>query len=113
MMELTKRTTKDTDLDGAGYKPQAVFEGGGFTYRVIKTYQNDDAKPYARWFLGTSSPHTYGTIELGDGYVRDVVLNADLVEVDGREPTEAELKKVRALRSKLRKQVDPMDAIFG
>jgi len=57
----------------------AVYRGGGFDYLVLKTYQSaekEDANPYARWFLATRSPYTYGSWELGDGYVRDVKRSA-------------------------------------
>lgn len=103
-MKLTKRAA---DAES----PQAVFEGGGFEYRVLKTYQNDDSKDFARWFLATKSPYTYGSLELGDGYVRDVVLHAELTQVDGREPTEEELGEVFQLRMKLMNKVDPMTAL--
>jgi len=77
---------KSRPIDGT---PYAVIIGGAFKWKVLKTYQNDDAKQYARWFLATSSPYTHGEDELGDGYVQDVVfpLTNQLVEVDGREPT--------------------------
>ena len=103
---FSKRSVKAED-------PQAVFSGGDFEYRVLKTYQNDDAKPFARWFLATRSPFTYGSFELGDGYVRDVVLHASLVEVDGRIPTADELTSINDLRGVLRAAKDPMDSIFG
>lgn len=77
---------KSRPADGT---PYAVVIGGPFKWKVLKTYQNDDAKKYARWFLATSSPYTFGSDELGDGYVEDVVfpLTNQLVEVDGHEPT--------------------------
>ena len=77
---------KSRPIDGT---PYAVIKGGSFTWKVLKTYQNDEAKQYARWFLATSSPMTFGEDELGDGYVADVVfpLTNLLVEVDGRTPT--------------------------
>jgi len=58
-------------------QPHAVFEyeRAGFVWRVLKTYKKPagEAKdPYARWFLATSSPHTHGQPELGDGYAKDI-----------------------------------------
>lgn len=93
MIGLTKKTA---DVDS----PQAVFAGAGgsWEYRVLKTWQNDDAKPYARWFMAVKSPMTWGSFDVGDTYVRDVVLNAELVQVGGREPTLAELDEVAELR---------------
>ncbi len=43
----------------------------GWTWAVLKKYQIDDNKPYARWFCFVTSPFCpYG--ELGDTYVRDI-----------------------------------------
>ena len=53
--------------------PYLIVEGaGGFTYRVLKAYALDPDKKNARWFLATSSPYTFGSNELGDGYIADV-----------------------------------------
>jgi hypothetical protein len=62
--------------------PHAIYVGGQFEYRVLKAYSTPagEAKNrYARWFLGTRSPYTYGEFELGDDFVRDVKENAVLV----------------------------------
>jgi len=40
---------------------------------VLKSWQGDNAKPYARWFCDVSSPFTGGGSDLGDTYVSDVV----------------------------------------
>jgi hypothetical protein len=48
---------------------------GTVQWRVLKKYQSPEAEAkneFARWFLGTRSACTYGTFELGDGYVKDV-----------------------------------------
>lgn len=73
--------------------PYLVFQDAraGWTWKVLKAWQNDNAKPYARWFTAVSSPHTWGGYDMGDTYVADVVLYGRLVEVDGREPTAEEL----------------------
>ena len=63
--------------------PYAVYRSGQFTFKVLKTYKHPDNErkdAYARWFLATKSPHTYGTDELGDGYAHDILRTADLVE---------------------------------
>jgi hypothetical protein len=62
--------------------PYMTFEGDGFEYRVLKSYQADDSKPYARWFLATKSPYTMGSWELGDGYVAEVVNGASMTYKD-------------------------------
>ena len=51
----------------------------GFVFRVLKKYQRPDKEaenPFARWFVATKSPYTYGNWELGDGYVRDIKWNS-------------------------------------
>ena len=47
---------------------------GPVQYRVLKKYQTPEKEaqnPYASWFCATRSPATFGTWELGDGYVND------------------------------------------
>jgi len=41
-------------------------------WRILKKWQGDDDKPYARWFCAVKSPMTYGSFELGDVYVSDI-----------------------------------------
>jgi len=48
----------------------------GWEWRVLKKWQADDNKPYARWFCAVKSPLTYGSWEYGDTYVEDVKSNA-------------------------------------
>jgi hypothetical protein len=55
--------------------PYEVWEGRGFEYRVLKKYQTPEGEaknPYARWYLATRSPFTYGQWEYGDGYAADI-----------------------------------------
>jgi len=61
--------------------PYEIWENSrsGFVFRVLKKYQRPDKEadnPYARWFVATKSPYTYGNWELGDGYVRDITRNS-------------------------------------
>ena len=42
-----------------------------WTWRVLKKWQVDDNKPFARWFCHVTSPFCPGG-ELGDTYVTDV-----------------------------------------
>lgn len=62
--------------------PYRIYKAGEWEWRVLKSYQNDDTKPNARWFLAVKSPMTYGTYELGDGYVADIVGHGELVKVN-------------------------------
>jgi hypothetical protein len=54
-------------------RPYAIFTAPGWEWRVLKAYGRDPYAPYARWFLATTSPYTYGTAELGDGYCAEVM----------------------------------------
>ena len=48
---------------------------GSWTWYVLKKWQADDDKPYARWFCEVVTPYTPDG-ELGDTYVQDVKDNA-------------------------------------
>ena len=52
--------------------PYLTVTDGTFTYKVLKAYSADPNQQYARWFLATASPFTFGSDELGDGYIADV-----------------------------------------
>lgn len=41
-------------------------------WRVLKKWQVDDEKPYARWFCAVQSEATYGGWEYGDVYVSEI-----------------------------------------
>lgn len=62
--------------------PYLVFEAGDWRWEVLKSWQGDDAKQYARWFTYVTSPMTFGGGDMGDTYVTDVVLNAKLTFAD-------------------------------
>ncbi len=91
--------------------PYAVFTGtmfGGLaTFSVLKKYRNDDAGEYSAWFIVAVTVATGELGDMGDTYVRDVVLYLDLTEVDGREPTDEELAEVETLRTTLLEQPQP------
>ena len=55
-------------------KPYEVWTSrdGAWEIRVLKKYQLNDSKPYARWFVAVKSPFTCGGWEYGDSYVKDV-----------------------------------------
>jgi hypothetical protein len=48
----------------------------GWEWRVLKKWQVDDDKPYARWFCAVKSPFTQGSFDYGDVYVADIKSNA-------------------------------------
>lgn len=49
--------------------------GSGWIWKVLKKYQLDDNKPYARWFCMVHSPFVPSG-EMGDVYVKDIIENA-------------------------------------
>lgn len=48
-----------------------VWQAGDWTWYVLKKWQTDDNKPYARWFCLVKTP-TVPNGELGDTYVSDI-----------------------------------------
>jgi hypothetical protein len=42
-------------------------------WKVLKKWQIDDNKEGARWFCGVKSPYTYGSYELGDVFVHEII----------------------------------------
>lgn len=76
---MTKNTcgkSRKTDKPYEIWLGRNLGDMGTVQWRVLKKYQSPDAEkanPYARWFLATRSACTFGSFELGDGYVRDVV----------------------------------------
>lgn len=56
--------------------PYEVYKAsGGWTWKVLKKWQADDSKPFARWFCLVSSPYVPDG-ELGDCYAADVLQHA-------------------------------------
>ncbi|MAH48583.1 hypothetical protein CMI37_22350 [Candidatus Pacearchaeota archaeon] len=49
-----------------------VSADGTWQWRVLKKWQVDDDKLYARWFCAVKSPMTMGSFELGDVYVKEI-----------------------------------------
>jgi hypothetical protein len=56
--------------------PYETWRLGDWEWKVLKKYQADDNKPYARWFCAVTSPFTYGMPELGDVYASEVMGSA-------------------------------------
>lgn len=48
---------------------------GSWTWKVLKKWQADDDKPFARWFCFVTSPYCPNG-EMGDTYVTDIKSNA-------------------------------------
>lgn len=52
--------------------PYEVWQAQDWTWFVLKKWQADDDKPYARWFCKVVTPMTGESGDLGDVYVADV-----------------------------------------
>ena len=48
---------------------------------MLKQWQLDDDKPFARWFCGVRSPYTYNEFVLGDVYVSEIKAMAIRIDV--------------------------------
>ena len=49
---------------------------GSWEWRVLKKWQLDDNKQFARWFCAVKSPYTFGSWDYGDVYVSEIKENA-------------------------------------
>lgn len=61
--------------------PYLVFENGDWQWKVLKSWQANNGKPFARWFCEVSSPIVRAG-ELGDTYVSDVLSYGTLTYAD-------------------------------
>ena len=52
--------------------PYEVWQAGSWTWNVLKKWQADDNKPYARWFCNVVTPICPDG-EMGDVYVKDII----------------------------------------
>lgn len=61
-------------------KPYEIWQSsdGTWTWRVLKKWQADDTKPFARWLCAVTSPMTQGSSDIGDVYVEEIKKNAVL-----------------------------------
>ena len=55
--------------------PYEVWRAGSWTWQVLKKWQVDDQKPYARWFCNVITPMCPDG-EMGDVYVKDILTSA-------------------------------------
>lgn len=63
-------------------KPYEIWQAGDWEWRVLKKWQADDTKPYARWFCQVITPYTGALGDMGDVYAKDVMLTAVKVYTD-------------------------------
>ena len=53
-------------------QPYEIWRAGEWEWRVLKKWQTNDDKPFARWFCAVKSNFTYGQFEYGDVYVSEI-----------------------------------------
>ena len=53
--------------------PYEVWRVGDWEWRVLKKWQADDSKPFARWCCAVMSPYTQGSYDMGDSYAQDII----------------------------------------
>lgn len=82
-----KNTQSKTRPDSNPYEIWRSFDGS-WTWNVLKKWQADDNKPYARWFCRVVTPFTGPSGDLGDVYVSEIKSNANLVSVEGKPVSE-------------------------
>jgi len=70
-------------------KPYAIYKGvgpfGNTEVRVLKTYQSTEKEKgntYAKWFVAVKTDWAYGSFDMGDSYVSEVVRGLDLVDCE-------------------------------
>lgn len=71
--------------------PYATYAGNGWEYRILKLYQSPEnaaKNTHATALLATKSPYTYGSFELGDGYLSEIsgelIQGPDILKECGR-----------------------------
>lgn len=78
MQSLTSRCMTNTQAKTRKQEtPYEIWEtaDGSWQWRVLKKYQADDNKPYARWLCQVKSPFVPDG-EIGDVYVAEIKGNA-------------------------------------
>lgn len=70
-MAIKNECLKERKVDN----PYEIWQNAfmpGWEWRVLKKWQANDSKPFARYFCAVKSPMTYGEWEYGDTYVSDI-----------------------------------------
>ena len=78
-------------------KPYEIWKShdGSWEWRVLKKWQADDSKPYARWFCWVKSPFT-PMGEMGDVYAAEVMKQARKIFTSPTTSAKTETERVRA-----------------
>ena len=75
---MAQSKTKPLDDPYAIYRSDLLPH---WEWRVLKKWQKDDNKPFARWFCAVKSPFTYNEWEYGDTYVEEILKDAKAYEI--------------------------------
>jgi hypothetical protein len=70
--QLKTRPVDDPYEIWVGDIPLGYGDTLNIEWRILKKWQADDDKPYARWFTAARSEATYGQWEYGDVYVSEI-----------------------------------------
>lgn len=58
-------------------EPYEIYKNDyGWEWRVLKKYQSPDKEtgnPFARWMVAVKSPMTFGSYDMGDTYIQDII----------------------------------------
>mgnify|MGYP000057588370 FL=1 len=76
LMNKTRKVANPYEV-WTGYGPWQ-----GWTWKILKKYQVDDNKPYARAFCDVTSPVLHGGSELGDVYIAEIHKQAVVTFID-------------------------------
>lgn len=102
---------KQRKFDGTPYITFGSLDGT-WEWKLLKSWQADNGKKFARWFMGVTSPFTFGSADYGDTYVYDVLVTANAQVVDFDREVFASIDEVNELvetaRRKQRENGDPM-----
>lgn len=110
MSIFTNRKMRNLDTEPAWIKVNDDSAFGGTTYEVMKNNQADTLAEYATCMVKAVSPYTGDFGDMGDTYWAQVY-EGDLVLVDGREPTDVEMREWLHLKSMA--GVDPLRRLLG
>ena len=110
MSIFTNRKMRNLDTEPAWIKVSDQTAFGGTTYEVMKNNQADTLKQYATCMLRAVSPMTGALGDMGDTYWAQVYMG-NLELVDGREPTDIEIREWLHLKSM--SGPDPLKELLG
>lgn len=109
--DLTFVEKKSRDIENPYAKLTGRMFGGESEFLILKKNTKYLQQEYASVLIAAKTPATFGTYDIGDTYVADIV-NLNLTEVDGREPTQEEFAEFAALRGHLESTLDSHGEVF-